>query len=64
MCHCGDHYCDMDRKTNRRANAMHDRLFKSESWIRRYPDPVARDVALAVYIRDRIARRFGPRAYG
>ena len=48
MCHCGDYYCFLD--DSRVANVRHSQLLKDEKWIKKYPDPVARDKAILHYL--------------
>ena len=48
MCHCGDYYCVLSHEARLWANAEHDRLINSEEWVKRYPDPVIRDLSLAL----------------
>lgn len=57
---CGDHYCDMRSDVRIWANQEHDRLLSDPEWVRRYPDRVARDEALATFLRQEVIKHFGP----
>lgn len=59
MCMCGDYYCSLGAEASKWANAEHDRLIVSEEWIKRFSDPVQRDMALANHIWQEALRRFG-----
>lgn len=58
MCHCGDHYCDLNPEQNSWANARHTELFLSDEWMKKIPNAVERDIFLKRVVREELEAKF------